>query len=548
MSSSIGTVAVIGILGLSLWAQNADMTNEPVSGDLLLLQVLRGQRPIGSGSILPPRLRDLLDQRAALDTFQRYLAIYYAPLGDTAAMPFQVFPRQGGRLAVAAAHDSLLALRVDAAGYVRGGILQWNATDPITAGRLSLRAIARLDQHWSVVLDLANGALFHGEPERIAVTDPDMARAPRLFLDQRSFYDRTIGAVQYEGSLGRVRFGRDVVGWGYSPIGGLLLSVNQPLLDHLMADVGYKGFRFCYLHGAAIGSDASGVEVPTKYIAAHRLQFDPSDQFSIAVADAIVYSGRGIDFGYLNPVGFYVSSGMMSTERNTRDNSLLMLDAAWRPQTGTLLYGALLADDISFSTLADTSWRGNSNKYAWQLGAVQMVSVGTTSVAIVGEYVRINPFVYSHRTIVNAWTSQGEVLGALQQPNSDRWTVMTTLWFAPRLRFSARADYVRWGENWLDSTGRIATAVIPGTTSRIPVGNVGGDARNGEGDVLPEPFAVGNRFLRGNVSHTRRLSAWMSLEPLVNVFIDVRAEYILRTGGNSPLTRWWWWVQLRLGY
>lgn len=68
------------------------------------------------------------------------------------------------------------------------------------------------------------------------------------------------------------------------------------------------------------------------------------------------------------------------------------------------------------------------------------------------------------------------------------------------------------------------------------------------GDVLPEPFAVGNRFLRGNVSHTRRLSAWMSLEPLVNVFIDVRAEYILRTGGNSPLTRWWWWVQLRLGY
>lgn len=548
MSSSIGTVAVIGLLGLSLWAQNADMTNEPVSGDLLLLQVLRGQRPIGSGSILPPRLRDLLDQRAALDTFQRYLAIYYAPLADTAAMPFQVLPRQGGRLALAAAHDSLLALRVDAAGYLRGGSLRWNATDPITAGRLSLRALARLNQHWSVVLDLANGALFHGEPERIAVTDPDMARAPRLFLDQRSFYDRTIGAVQYEGSLGRVRLGRDVVGWGYSPIGGLLLSVNQPLLDHLMADVGYKGFRFCYLHGAAIGSDAAGADVPTKYIAAHRLQFDPSDQFSIAVADAIVYSGRGIDLGYLNPVGFYVSSGMMSTERNTRDNSLLMLDAAWRPQAGTLLYGALLADDISFSTLADTSWRGNSNKYAWQLGAAQMVTVGTTSVAIVGEYVRINPFVYSHRTVVNAWTSQGEVLGSLQQPNSDRWTVMTTLWFAPRLRFSARADYVRWGENWLDSTGRIATAVIPGTTIRIPVGNVGGDARNGEGDVLPEPFAVGNRFLRGNVSHTRRLSAWMSLEPLVNVFIDVRAEYILRTGGNSPLTRWWWWVQLRLGY
>ncbi len=310
----------------------------------------------------------------------------------------------------------------------------------------------------------------------------------------------------------------------------------------------YGALRFSYLHAAAIGSDASGRDVPTKFIAAHRLQVDPSPQLSVAISDAIVYSGRGIDLAYLNPLGFYVSNGMLSGERNERDNSLLAAEVGWRPLDGTLLYGTLLADDIGFSTLADTSWRGNNNKYAWHLGGAQLLRTADVPIIIAAEYVRINPFVYAHRTIVNSWTSQGEVLGALQQPNSDRWTLAVTLLLAPRMRLALRADYIRWGENWLDSTGHVRTAVLPGTTLAVPVGNVGGDANDGNGDVLPEPFAVGNRFLRGNVSHTRRVQAWVSLEPIANVFFDLRAEYVLRTGGNTPLERWWWWVQLRIGY
>ncbi|MCX8052039.1 MAG: hypothetical protein N3B17_09140 [Chlorobi bacterium] len=550
MSSSrlVLVAAVLVAFGSAAYGQNADMTAEPTSGDLLLLQALRGERSVGSTSVLPPRLSDLLRPATVLDTFRRYLVVYYAPLGDTVQSRWSMFSPRDGRFAVATMRDSIATLRVDASGYVRGGTLHWNANDPIGAGRLSVRAIGQIARNWSFVLDLANGVLFRGEPERIAVSDPEMWRAARLFTDQRSFYDRAIGAVQYEGSLGRIRIGRDAVGWGYSPLGGLLLSVAEPLFDHLLADVQYAGVRFSYVHGAVIGSDSAGNDVPTKFIAAHRLQFDPSDRLSIAVSDAVVYSGRGLDVGYLNPLGFYVSSGLASSERNERDNSLLALEAAWRPLDGTLVYGSLLADDISFGTLSDTSWRGNNNKYAWQLGLAQSVGTLALPALVVGEYVRINPFVYSHRTIVNAWTSQGEILGALQQPNSDRWTLAATVWLAPRLRFNLRADYIRWGENWLDSTGRIATAVVPGTTIAVPVGNVGGDASRGDGDVLPEPLAVGNRFLRGNVSHTRRVQAQVSLEPLVNVFVDIRAEYVHRTGGNAPMERWWWWVQLRVGY
>lgn len=530
-----------------LKAQNADITNEPTSGDLLWLGVIGGEWSVGSASILPPRLSQLLARQTVLDTFQRYLSVYYAPLGESGAEQ-SLLGWVRGRFVIAAVRDSIAAFRVDASAYGRSGQVHQQTLDPITAGRLSLRVLGTISQRWSMVLDLANGALAGGMPERVAFTDPDMARAPRLFVDQRTFYDRSIGALQYEGEFGRIRFGRDVIGWGYSPLGGLMLSVGSPMLDHLLADVHYKSVRFSYLHGAAIGADSSGQDVPSKFIAAHRIQFDPSEHLSVAICDAVVYSGRGLDLGYLNPLEFFVSSGMRSSQRNLLDNSMMAAEIAWRPVDRLLVYGSLLADDISFSTLGDTSASGNNNKYAWQLGLSHVLSVATVHAMIVGEYVRINPFVYAHRTIVNSWTSQGEVLGAQQQPNSDRWTLALTLWLAPRLRFNMRADYIRWGENWLDSNGKIVTALYPGTQLQVPVGNVGGDAVRGDGDVLPEPFAVGNRFLRGNVSHTRRVQAWVSLEPVVNVFFDLRADYMLRTGGNAPLERWWWWVQLRIGY
>jgi hypothetical protein len=541
-------VCIVWSLGNVLSAQNADMNNEPTSGDLLWVATVLGERTLGSASILPPRLGDLVRTPTVLDTFQRYLQVYYAPLADTTVTGTELLQRYKGRFALALVRDSILALRVDAAGYGRGGYLHGGNLDRFAAGRLSLRILGQISQHWSVLLDLANGALLRGDPVRVAQTDPDMARAPRLFLDDRTFYDRSVGVLQYQGTLGRVRLGRDVVGWGYSPLGGLLFSVGSPMLDHLMGDIQYKGVRFSYLHGAAVGTDTSGHDIPTKFVAAHRIQLDPSKDLSIAITDAVVYSGRGLDLGYLNPLAFYVSSGMRSSRRNQEDNSLLALEVAWRPLDRLMVYGSLLADDISFSSLGDTSARGNNNKYAWQLGLAHTLWLGRMPLLIVGEYVRINPFVYSHRTLVNAWTSQGEVLGPLQQPNSDRWTLGLVFWLSPRMRFNVRAEYLRWGENWLDSNGNIVTISLPGVEGAIPVGNVGGDASRGDGDVLPAPFAVGNRFLRGNVSHTRRLEAWVSLEPVVNVFVDVRAEYRHRTGGNHPLEQWWWWVQLRIGY
>jgi hypothetical protein len=138
----------------------------------------------------------------------------------------------------------------------------------------------------------------------------------------------------------------------------------------------------------------------------------------------------------------------------------------------------------------------------------------------------------------------GASIGYDMQPNSDRLAVQARMWFTPRTSVRIDVDYTRHGENILDAFGNILVGEHP----RYPgaqafIGNVGGDVSRGESD-----FIVGNRFLRGNVSHQRRLDVLFSAEWLRNVFTDVRLGYTNRNGGNTPGTFLFGALEVRIGY
>jgi hypothetical protein len=145
---------------------------------------------------------------------------------------------------------------------------------------------------------------------------------------------------------------------------------------------------------------------------------------------------------------------------------------------------------------------------------------------------------------VASYTTFNTPIGYDMQPNSDRWAFQLRTWFTPRTFVRIDFDYTRHGENHLDSTGNIITGDnprFPGTT--VAIGNVGGDILRGDGDDLQ-----GNRFLRGNVSHQRRVSVWFSAEWWTNIFTDLRIGYTNRTGGNVPDTFFFGSLELRIGY
>lgn len=569
----------------STYAQNGDANSEQVSYDYYFLRALSGDAPIGSFSVANPTIRSfnkpidkllssakkiaLAEKKNNLEGFDKemlaYIASYYYPLfaytndktlyrSDT--LPFdnsmQWFGAALNRYHVFAYSDSVVRIMGDASGGARIGSIGESTFDRnnFLLGRLSARAMGTLGDNFGYMLDLSNGQRFNGLPSRIALTDPTLSRTLKFNIESQQYFDRYIGYVQYQSEYLRIRYGRESFGWGYSPIENMVQSRNAPLMDGLMIDVPYKSVRFTSVHAGVDGLDAEGKPIIGKFIATHRLQVDPASWLSLAVSDMIVYSNRGVDFAYLNPLAFFVSTGLGTKQRSDFDNSILAFEMALRPWSGAMLYGTIVADDIDFSTLRDTTVRGNNNKYAYQVGLSQFAMIASKPLVVTAEYARINPFTFSHRQVLNSWSHLGAPIGYSMQPNSDRISLQAKFWLSARNTIQLDMDYTRAGENYLDSRGNLLVldTIAWGVRTKVPVGNVGGDILRGDGDFLPPPFDIGNRFLRGNVSTMRRIQLTCSTELYPNVFADVRAQYLNRSGGNAPTERFWFFFELRVGY
>ncbi len=485
----------------------------------------------------------------------------YAPLlytqsgraaGDEADNELKWLPIHDARIHALSYADSSIRLMVDAGAMLRVGSVELgDSTHPFAMGNMNARVMGSLNENFGFMLYLSNGLLFSGESNYVKFTDGVLSRTLKFTELEQKFFDRYVGYVQYQSDHMRIRYGREHISWGYSPIDNLVHSRFAPLSDGLFMDFPFKSIRFSTIHHALDGTDTSGKAIVGKFMASHRLQIEATNWLSVGINDMVVYSGRGIDLAYLNPLAFYVSTGLNSRNKSEMDNSLLGMDLAFRPFSRTLLYGAILFDDLSFESISDTSAAGNNNKSIYQLGASQLIDETPLPLLLSTEYVRASAFCYSHRDINNSWTQMGAPLGYNMQPNSDRIALQTKLWLSARSFLQLDFDYTRWGENFLDSTGAIRTApYVPtgGDTLWMPVGNVGADMTRGDGDFLPGQYSVGNTFLRGNLSITRRLQVLLSTEVIKNVFLDARALYLHRTGGNNPLREFWAWVELRIGY
>lgn len=535
------------------YGQNADVNAERVSFDYQVLKAISGASSLGSITVWPQSVYTVQEQSSdSTSEFSKYVSAYYAPIlpGNSPAIPFTFAESSNGRFRGLMYADSVVKIQGDASVMARAGYYNTTAVaEPFVLVRPAVRFMGSINSNLGFFLDLSNGMRLKGNPRYIAQTDPTLTRSLKFAMEDSSFFDRYIGYVQYQSEHLRIRYGREAMQFGFSPIDNFVHSIDATLLDGLLIDVPYKSVRFTMTHSAANGTDTSGFAVPTKYVATHRLAIDPTPWLSVAVSDMIVYWGRGLDLAYLNPLAFFVSAGLATEERSRNDNSFLGFDAAIRPMDGTMIYGNLIIDDLSYSTLSDTSYFGNNNKFAFQLGASQLLgsTQGNSKPTLISaEYVRVDPFTFSHRTQAASYTSFNAPIGYDINPNSDRLAFQLKTWFTPRTFLKLDFDYTRHGENILDANGKIMMGDdprYPGSGLQAPIGNVGGDALRGDGD-----FVQGNRFLRGVLSYQRRVRIWFSAEWLPNIFTDVRVGYTHRNGGNNPAEFFFGALEVRIGY
>lgn len=355
-------------------------------------------------------------------------------------------------------------------------------------------------------IDGRNGIL-RGD-KSAAFVEEDLRYNFKLFeKDESNFFDRAYGYISYEHPNITLKIGSDRQTIGYG-INKLILGDNSPNFTYGSLQLNYKSFLFDYTHGFLLGTrfDIYNKEmgyitsIDPKYFVHHRISFSPFNNLRLGFGESVIYSRRGVDFAYLNPFNFY-----KSTEHSLqdRDNTLLYADVEYIPFQKIKLYSTLLIDDIDFSKLG-TGWFGN--QFAVNLGASIINPIENIPLHFNIEYVRIEPYTYSHRILDNNYSNYNYPLASELQPNSDQLTFVINYFPSPKVNFTASTAYERHGKNYSINWETI---------------NVGGDLNVGRRTTDAEYV----NFLDGKLKRTLSIELKGFYEFIRNIKIHGKFRY-----------------------
>ena len=342
-------------------------------------------------------------------------------------------------------------------------------------------------------------------------------------------FDRAYACLSAKLKWFNAGIGRYKIDWGPSENGGLLFSAYALPFDRIILQYPGKRVRGTFIAGnlaTELIDSAQSYQTPAKYrknykekhIASHRLEVLPFGNLTIGLSESVIYGERGFDLGYLIPDMVFWSEQHYLGDR---DNLLMSFDITYYPFRRYRFYGSLLVDDLSIGKLGDDFW---GNKWAIQVGAENIDPLGIEGLSIRSEYVRIEPYVYTHFYAINSYTNHDQFLGYPLQPNSDRLSLTADYWFSPYIRFDLEYRWIRHGAN--------------------PSGqNVGGDILFGHREVDP----LTKDFLAGVEDNSWDIALGGGYEFFTEAFLKAKMEFKRNVydGGKSDLWRIMAWVSYR---
>lgn len=326
---------------------------------------------------------------------------------------------------------------------------------------------------------------------------------------EEKFFDEAEGYLTADFDFVSFKLGRDKMLLGYGEMKSLI-SDNSPLFDYISMNVNYDIFNFSYFHGKLLGkydylkNPITGGEafVEEKYIAYHRFGFNLNKHADFGLGEMVVYGSRPVDFSYINPFNFYKSAEHSNRDR---DNSMMFFDFNNNSIKSVKLSGLLLVDDISFSKIG-SGWWGNQTLI--NIGLLFTQPVSSLPLDIRLEYIKIDPYVFSHRLYKNNYTNFGIGLSEPLQPNSSLISAVLEYRFSNKLKVMAGGSYAVHGANPITYNGFVT--------------NVGGDVLLGHRSFDSEQTV----FLAGEKEYFRKIEATFIYEPMNELFIILFAEYI----------------------
>ncbi len=311
-----------------------------------------------------------------------------------------------------------------------------------------------------------------------------LLRTDREFTLHGNYYVNYRGHARYQtpGGFLSLTAGHEKISIGSGYISKLFFSKEAPPFSFFKLDLSYKKFAYSFFYGSLKG-DSVGIELKSKNIAGHRLDVSFSDNFRAGFYESIVISNDPFSFSFFNPFSFLTSADLNSGAKETTQNNTLMgVDLEYIPFKNISIQATFLVDDLNLSTISDTSYAGNENKFGYQLGLLWSKAFSLDNLSLKVEYTRLDPFVYSHRTNKSTYTNWGISLGSQLPPNSDEIALETDLWLSSRININCNYTFQRSAFGIIfDENGKLMY-------------NFGGDINYGFGDYN----IIKNRFLNGN--------------------------------------------------
>jgi len=323
-------------------------------------------------------------------------------------------------------------------------------------------------------------------------------------------YEFTEGYIKYytepaEDMHLSIQLGREhkTVGYGYGS--KLVLSGDNPPLDFIEFDFNYGIVKFTSIHGSTVGDFSYDInERYTKYWAFNRLKLSFENLFDIGIGENIVYSGRGIELGYLSPLGFYK---FVEESNQDRDNGNLYFDLQTSFIPNLEFQATFFLDENILSNLQNLQIY--KNKTAYQVGVFWYEAFKLNNLSLILEYTKIRPFVYSHVDIQNTYTAWGTNLGHPIGPNADEVFSRVAYNLTDWIRLSLDYHFIRRGENIYDNQGNL-------------IKNVGGDLNITHG---PNPENENAYFLDGIRFNNNIIQLGLRIEPIQDFVFDIIYNY-----------------------
>jgi hypothetical protein len=331
-----------------------------------------------------------------------------------------------------------------------GDIWFWEDT-PLTLLGYGFQATTDFGEHWDLFLEVVGTQFFghrgypnpfspeHGFSWKVHATDEE-AEFSSDYTNMKLTY--TSGDFQ----LFAGKFGES---WGPAQH-SLFLSEKSPSFPHFGFDwqVNPK-WRFSFFHGElfsniidTLHSDLSITGTRRvfldRFIAAHRVEWQPWESLTLAFSESVVYGGKSIETIYLMPFVLYFSAEHFLGDA---DNTQMHGDITWEPSPDLKLYAAMFMDDWE---VLQTFEKPNRNHFGWQAG-ISKASLLKPEDKLIIEGSWTDHRIYRHRYIVNDYYNRVYPMGHWTGPHAQSLAA-TYAMPVKRLWFMARYMYAKRGE------------------------------------------------------------------------------------------------------